>query len=79
MKWVVLEENPKPDEYIAIMVTDDIQKLQIEEKAHSVFSNGEDALKRALELKVYFGVKTTRIFQWESHSVAFPRSKIGSD
>lgn len=79
MKWIVIEENPKPDDYIAIMVTDDIQKLQIEEKAHSVFHTGDEAMRRAKELKKCFGVKATRIFQWESHSVAFPRSKASEN
>ena len=69
MKWIVLEENPKPDEYIAvIMVTDKHQRLQLQGKASSTFLNGEDAMNRARELRDFFGVKMIRVFHWESHS-----------
>jgi hypothetical protein len=68
MKWVVLEEDPKPDEYIAIMVTDEIRKLQLEQKAHSIFSTSDEAVRRARIVRDLFGVKTIRIFHWESYS-----------
>ncbi len=68
MKWVVLEENPKPDEYIAVMVTDENRKLQLQGKASSTFLNEAEAMNRARELRDAFGVKMIRIFHWESHS-----------
>ncbi|MEQ8808082.1 MAG: hypothetical protein RIE59_03355 [Imperialibacter sp.] len=75
MKWIVIEENPKPDDYIAIMVANEVDQLHIEEKAYSVFGTGEEAISRSMLLKQKFGTKTTRIFHWEGHSVAFPKTK----
>jgi hypothetical protein len=77
MKWIVIEENPKPDDYIAIMVANEVDQLHIEEKAYSVFFTGEEAMSRSILLKQKFGAKTTRIFHWEGHSVAFPKTKTG--
>ena len=68
MKWVVLEENPKPDEYIAVMVTDDNRKLKLQRKASSTFLSEDEAINRARKLRDVFGVKMIRIFHWESHS-----------
>lgn len=36
MKWIVLEENPKPDNYIAILAAEEDRRLQIE-KSHAPF------------------------------------------
>ncbi|MBX2964098.1 MAG: hypothetical protein KF687_16415 [Cyclobacteriaceae bacterium] len=63
MKWIVLEENPKADNYIAVVLSDRFKKLQVEKKAHAVFENVDDALKRARELRNIYGVKTIKLFQ----------------
>lgn len=69
MKWVVLEENPKPDNYIAVVITETMKKLKIESQAHSVYNDGDEALARARELRDQFGVRLIRIFHSESHSI----------
>jgi len=69
MKWVVIEENPKPDNYIAVVVTEAMRKLKIESQAHSVYDNVDEALARARELRTQYGVRLIRIFQSESHSI----------
>lgn len=69
MKWVVLEENPKPDNYIAVVLTETMKKLKIESQAHSVYNDGDEALARARELRDRFGVRLIRIFHSESHSI----------
>lgn len=68
MKWVVREENPKPDNYIAVVLTETIKKLQIESQAHSIYHDGDEALARARKLRDRFGVRLIRIFRSESHS-----------
>ncbi|WP_276373905.1 hypothetical protein [Chryseolinea sp. H1M3-3] len=69
MKWVVLEENPKPDNYIAVVLTDTTKKVQIESRAHSVYDDGDEALARARQLRDQFGVHMIRIFRSESYSI----------
>jgi hypothetical protein len=69
MKWVVLEENPKPDNYIAVVRTDTMKKLQIQSRAHTVYDDGDEALARARQLRDQFGVCIIRIFHSESHSI----------
>lgn len=66
MKWIVIEENPKPDNYIAVVVTDKPIRMKIERQAHSVFKNADMALERARELRKEYGVKTIKIFHYES-------------
>lgn len=67
MKWIVIEENPKPDNYIAVVLTETVKKLRIESRAHSVYDDGEEALARARKLRDQFGVPVIRIFHNESH------------
>lgn len=69
MKWVVIEENPKPDNYIAVVLTEAVKKLRIESRAHSVHSDGERALARARELRDQFGVRMIKVFHSESESM----------
>jgi len=68
LKWVVVEENTRPDDYIAVVLTEQQKKLQIETKRHSVFLEREKAIARAHELKEQFRVKHIRIFYNEGHS-----------
>ena len=66
MKWIVFEENPRPDNYVAVIITEPMKKLKIEALPHSVFSDGDEALAKARQLRDHYGVKMIRIFQSES-------------
>lgn len=44
MKWIVLEENPKPDEYIGVTVTDENLMLQLQGKESFAFLDGDEAI-----------------------------------
>ncbi len=71
MKWIVLEENPKPDQYIAIIATDEQRQLKVESKPYSKFLTSDEALVRARQLRDEFRVKSIRIFYMEGHSAFF--------
>jgi hypothetical protein len=68
MKWIVLEENPKPDQYIAVIAVDEERFLRIESKPCSKFLTSDEALVRARQLKEMFNVKSIRIFYMEGNS-----------
>lgn len=68
MKWIVLEENPKPDQYIAVIAVDEERFLRIESKPCSKFLTNDEALVRARQLKDKFKVKSIRIFYMEGNS-----------
>ncbi len=68
MKWIVLEENPKPDQYIAVIAVDEEYFLKIESKPCSKFLTSDEALVRARQLKERFKVKNIRIFYMEGNS-----------
>jgi hypothetical protein len=67
-KWIVLEENPWPDNYIVIMVAEETRVLKVEKRPCSVFTNDKDALQRARELQKQFGAKSIKIFYLDGHS-----------
>jgi len=66
MKWIVLEENPMRDNYIAVVLAATFKKLKIESRAHSVYSTCDEAMARARQLRSQFGVQTIRIFNSDS-------------
>jgi hypothetical protein len=68
VKWIVLEESPKPDDYIAIMVADVKRNLIVEKKPCSIHTNSEDAIARARELRQIFGVRKIKFFYFDGHS-----------
>jgi hypothetical protein len=68
MKWIVIEENPKPDNYIAVIATEPDRKLKIEKKPCSVFQSLERAMSRARELREQYKVRNIRLFQQEGTS-----------
>lgn len=68
MKWIVLEENPKPDNYIAVVLAENEKRLQLQNRPHSVFADRDLALTRAQELRAFFGVRSIRVFQSEGCS-----------
>lgn len=70
MKWIVIEENPKPDNYIAVVLSERPTRLKIEKQAHSVFEDSEQALERARQLREHYGVRTIRIFHYDGTSAS---------
>lgn len=68
MKWIVIEENPNPDNYIAVVLTEKSTRMKIERQAHSVFDDGDQAIERARELREQYGVRTIRIFHYDGSS-----------
>jgi hypothetical protein len=68
MKWIVLEENPQPDNYIAVMVADEGRVLRAESKPCATFTSSDDALVHARFLRTRFNVRSIRIFYMESNS-----------
>lgn len=62
MKWIVIEENPKPDNYIAVVLTEKPTPMKIEQQAHSVFEDGSKAIERARQLREQYGVRIIRVF-----------------
>jgi len=68
MKWIVLEENPKPDLYIAVIAVNEERILKVESKPCSIFLTRDEALARARELRDTFKVRKIRIFYMEGNS-----------
>ncbi len=68
MKWIVMEENPKPDQYIAVIAVDEERLLRIESKPCSKFETSDEALVRASELRKKYNVKSIRMFYLEGNS-----------
>ncbi len=68
MKWIVLEEDPRPDNYIVIMETEKDRKLQLEKKPCSIFSSCNEAMIRARELRSLYKVTNIRLFRQEGSS-----------
>ena len=69
MKWIVLEENLQPDNYIAVMVAEEGRVLRVESKACVVFKSSDQALSHARSLREQHKVRNIRIFYIESNSV----------
>lgn len=68
MKWIVLEENPLPDNYIVVMAAEDNRTLQIEKKQCSIFDSCEKAMDRARELRQQYKVPSIRLFHQDGIS-----------
>lgn len=68
IKWIVIEEDPKPDNYIPIMVADELRILKAQGRPCSIFTNNKDAIERAQQLRTIFGAKYIRIFHIDGHS-----------
>ena len=68
MKWIVIEEDPRPDNYIPILVADEMRILKAQSKPCSVFTNDKDALERARQLRTLYGAKHIRIFHIDGRS-----------
>ncbi|MFP4090869.1 MAG: hypothetical protein ACLFUB_19340 [Cyclobacteriaceae bacterium] len=65
MKWLVIEDNPKPDKYVAILA----YHIQPQAVRFSEHQNFEAALKRARNLMNNYGVKSIRVFYQDKPSV----------
>ena len=68
MKWIVLEENPMPDNYIAIMAAEESRVLQLEKKPCSIFDTCDKAMDRARELRQKYKVPNIRLFHQDGVS-----------
>lgn len=70
MIWIVIDENPWPDEYIQILVKPkvDTQQMLKTFSAIKLFDNEKAALEEAKELKIKFNAKAIRIFYPEGDS-----------
>jgi hypothetical protein len=68
MKWIVLEENPQPDNYIAVMVADESRVLRTESKPCAIFKSSDEAILHARQLRELYKVRNIRIFYMESSS-----------
>lgn len=71
MKWIVLEENPQPDNYIAVMVAEEGRILRAESNPCTVFKSSEQALSHARSLREQHKVRNIRVFYMESNSAFF--------
>jgi hypothetical protein len=62
MKWIVLEEDPQADDYVAVIVTEEERVLTVESQPCSIYKSSEEALLRARCLREQFKVSSVRIF-----------------
>ncbi len=62
MKWIVLEDDPTSDGYIAIRVVDEDKNLRIENKPCSIYKSSQEAMNRARQLREKFKVQSIKIF-----------------
>lgn len=62
MKWIVLEENPLQDQYIAVMVAEENKILRIENKPCSIFKTSEEAMSRARQLREQYKIHSIKVF-----------------
>ncbi|WPP52032.1 hypothetical protein [Catalinimonas niigatensis] len=60
--WLVDEEDPRPDQYIAILICENEMIERANKKAYKKCHNAKEALSTASELKKKYGVKQIRIF-----------------
>jgi len=67
LNWIVLEEDPIQDNYVAIMVANEKRILKVFEKKYSVFTSEQDAIKRAREVGTHYGVKNIKMFYMDGH------------
>jgi hypothetical protein len=62
MKWIVLEEDPQADDYVAVIVTEEDRVLTVESQPCTIYKSSEEALLRARYLREQFKVSSVRIF-----------------
>jgi hypothetical protein len=60
--WLIDEEDPKPDPYIAILVCEREFMERANKKAYKICHDAKEALHNATELKKKYAVKQIRIF-----------------
>ncbi|MEM7551959.1 MAG: hypothetical protein AAF363_19915 [Bacteroidota bacterium] len=70
MYWIVIEDDPKPDKYIPILVRSQVSVIELEAKFSKVkvFDNEAGALEFADQLKVIYAVESVRLFYPEGIS-----------
>ncbi len=70
MIWIVVDENPWPDEYIQVFVKPKVDTNELLRQFESVklYDNETDALSYAKKTRDKFEASTIRIFYPEGHS-----------
>jgi hypothetical protein len=68
MKWIVLEDDLRTGDYIAVVATPEWRKLRLEDKPHRAFTNRSSAIAHASRLKEVIGAKAIRVFHQEGIS-----------
>lgn len=70
MIWIIVDENPWPDEYIQVIVKQKADTTELLKQFESIklFDNEESAFDYAKEIKEKFKANTIRIFYPEGHS-----------
>lgn len=70
MIWIVVDENPWPDDYIPVFVKPkvDANEMLLKFGAIRLFDNKKDALDYANQLKEKFNSNTIRVFYPEGYS-----------
>ena len=76
VKWIVLEDDPKPDNYIAILVAEEARILKAQSRPCSIFNDDKQAIQRARQLQTTYGAKTIRIFYMEGRSEILSESAL---
>ncbi|MCU0321035.1 MAG: hypothetical protein MUE72_01390 [Chitinophagaceae bacterium] len=61
VRWLVIDENPKPDNYIPIFETTS-KTILYSEKSNKVYDDKNDAIKQAQTLKDKYNVSRIKIF-----------------
>jgi hypothetical protein len=68
MKWIVIEEDPRPDQYIAVLPASAKHPTA---RDYSLHDSIAEALERARQLRDKYRLNSIRLFQQGSHSVSF--------
>jgi|JI10StandDraft_1071094.scaffolds.fasta_scaffold673846_2 hypothetical protein len=68
MRWIVFEENPKPDQYIPVVALEEGRVLSALRNPYSAYKTKAEAIARAQQLRDQYNVKSIRIFYSEGNS-----------
>lgn len=74
MIWIVIAVNPWPDKYIPILVRHQKEAVELCLKLEKfeVFTNEDDAISLAAQLKNKYSAKSIRMFYPEGYSKKIP-------
>lgn len=74
MVYLVQNENPRPDSYIAIFIRSSLKELE-DRNRYEIFRSRNKAVERAEKLAEKFSVQTIRLFHEEGYSENIKRGK----